>query len=523
MQLNELPELVLLKLFDCLPMCDGVNSRRVCKLWRQLADEGLRSRSELVVFYKLAQMPLFWCHSNKPVDLNNALVVNEKFEKSQFFAEIFKNIRSLCIASVGHLFFKNESLQGVVDRYSRLEHFQLIDVLEYIQDIWPSEPRVYSKSLQTLFLGNIISSVEIHCPGLKKLSFYRPFHLTTDLNPLFKSLEFLEIQSFSYARGVELPNLKTICFCDSIEINIAHFKSLQEIHFFYCRFRILHRPFFFEPPITTLNGLLEQKRVNGRVDLEFYYDGFPYRDDPEFREFVLSPANGPQGTYFPNQISFKEYPGPKTFSDFARWIRNSKIENTSKSLWYYGNPDQGTQVTEMVNRMDETTSEKFSRSIATLYVKNASIKYAKELRYKELFKYVKNLILEGLPQKVLDLLPEIVPNVVDVTYHVTGSDMTNCKFLLKFKSMTSLEIDSGALTINEFKEILDSDKMYTVSFSSKKKGYFFIIKDNYYPTNTLLERLQKKGLLKNEFYERFFEFNYNLDSITFEDYYLNYD
>ena len=48
-------------------------------------------------------------------------------------------------------------------------------------------------------------------------------------------------------------------------------------------------------------------------------------------------------------------------------------------------------------------------------------------------------------------------------------------------------------------------------------------KINFQHKEELLEHLDKTGLLKNEFYERFFEFNYNLHSITFEDYYLNYD
>ena len=327
----------------------------------------------------------------------------------------------------------------------------------------------------------------------------------------------------------------------NIEINIADFESLNEIHFLY------HRRFFKkeiyenstrlrERLIRKLNGLLEQKRENRRVDLEIYFDGFPYRDDLEFREFVLSAANRLRP--FRNQVNFNEYPGPKTFSDFARWIRNSKIENTSKSLCYYGNPDQGAQVTEMVNRMDETTFEKFSRSIALLFVGQISIKYARELRYKELFKYVTCLYLRRLPQKTLDLFPGIVPNVVHVTYYELESDMTNCKFLLKFKSMKLLGIDYGALTINELKEILGSDKMWVGLKKKEEIDYSIRIqmpgdgtgtlkikgeKINFQHKVELLEHLDKTGLLKNEFYERFFEFNYNLHSITFEDYYLNYD
>ena len=56
--MNELPYLVLLKIFGQISISDQVKVRRLCKWWKNVADECLRSRTELIVFCELAPMPL---------------------------------------------------------------------------------------------------------------------------------------------------------------------------------------------------------------------------------------------------------------------------------------------------------------------------------------------------------------------------------------------------------------------------------------------------------------------------------
>lgn len=511
--MKELPELVLLKIIACLPVGDQVNVRKVSKLWKRLADECLRSRKELIVFYELAQLPLFWGHNNRPIDPNNSISVNWKFKTSNFLAATFQNVRSLFIAYYEEPFRKN--LNEFVDHYSQLEHFELKNVCEYIGQKIPIGTNFYSEKLQTLFIGHVDGSIDIYCLGLKKLSFYGPFHLTSELNPLFTNLQFLRVNSFSYKHGVELPSLQVLYFADTIEIDIADFPKLKEVHFFYHRINFQkdfidrhRRNLYWIMLIRTLDELLVQKITNER-DLMVYYDGFLYRNDIEFKKFVfLQDTKSLLGTCFRNQITIENYPGRNNFVDFARTIRNSKIENTFKSFRYDRNTHQGT-LAKMMNRMNKQTAEKLSRSIWALYVDKDTFKYVREFNFRELFKHVKYLQFNYLSQSTLDLLPEMVPNVLMVSNTDVGRDVTNFNFLARFKAMKFVRIQIGTITLCELDTVLENCKIVSIDFSSGDGSKRLLIKESGFILETnakgstkfrnrknLFKRLAKIGLLK---------------------------
>lgn len=294
---SELPDLVLLKIFACLSIREQVNVRRVCKLWSQLAGECLQSRKELIIsYFGFVGEPLFWHHNKQQINLSNSVIVKAKFVISDFFVKTFPNVQSLCI--VYHVYLKTQIEQSLrLVNHSRLIHLQLNEVLESLRPPITLKVNFESQNLRTLFIRQAFS--DLNCPQLMKLSYDGDFHMVKQKNPMFRSLEYLKVRSFSYEPGAELPGLRVLYFTENLEIiDIDDFGNLKEIHFD----RSATKTFFKDPthqdwpeePIRqgtlvaeSLNGLWNQKRWKRREDLAIFCDGFPYRNDQQFRNFVI--------------------------------------------------------------------------------------------------------------------------------------------------------------------------------------------------------------------------------------------
>ena len=536
LEMNELPDLALLQIFGCLPICEQVNIRSVCKLWKHFADERLRSRRELIVFFNLAQMPLFWDHDDQSIDLKNSVIVNRKFKASDYFRETFKDVRSLYIAYLRRLLSPDENLQELVAHYRQLEHLQIKHVSEYTEVSVQLRADFDSGRLRTLFLSKADLDVSFNCPNLRKLAFYGAFHLTKALSPLFKNLEFLLVNSFSYELGAELASLRVISFCDLLEIDIDHFKRLKEIHFLYHRtcfeHDLVNRSDWQVLVVETLDGLLVQKRMKARHDLAVYYDGFLYKDEPEFRSFLQPNNRKGKPICFWNPIPIEHYTGPNGLEDFRSLIQKSRIESTCKSLYRLSDSHR-----ELLEELNEAEVERIAKSIAVLRVSESTVKIVNEPKFRGLFKYTKYLYFRDLTQRMLDLSPEIAPNAVTLRFVLLRSDVSNFRFLRRFRAMRTLKILLDMITFDELKEIMNGGKMFSIWFYLTNGTYYYLFrtgdfewtlkfgegKTKFSTKELLLEHLDQTGLVKKRFYERFFENNYGFTQMTFEQYFLDYD
>ena len=535
--MNKLPDLALLKIFGCLPICDQVNIRSVCKLWKHFADECLRSRRELIVFVNLAKMPLFWDHDDQPIDLNNSVIVNRKFKASDYFRDTFKDVRSLYIAYLRRLLKREENLQELVAHYRQLEHLQIKHVSEYIDLMIQLKADFVSERLRTLFLNQSDLDTSFNCPNLRKLATYGAFHLTKTLSLMFKNLEFLLVDSFSYELGAELASLRVISFCDRLEIDLDHFENLKEIRFLYHRTCFEHdlarRGDWQALVVETLDGLLAQKRMKERHDLAVYYDGFLYRDEPEFRNYLL--PNGRRGNpiYFWNPILIGHYTGPGGQEDFRSLIQNSRIEGTCKSLYRLSGGHR-----KLLEEMSEAAVERIARSIAVLRLSESTVKIVNGPKFRGLFKYVKLVYFKDPAQQMLDLSPEIAPNAVEVKLVLVHSELVcDFRFLRKFRAVRMLKISLERITFDKLKEIMNDGKMFYLLFYLRNGTNYYLVRTGefewtlifgenktVFPTKELLlEHLGQTSLVKERFYEGFFEHNYGFTQMTFEQYFLDYD
>lgn len=465
--MNELPELVFLKIFGCLPICDQVNVRGVCRLWKQFADECLRLRRELIVLYELVPLRLFWAHNGQPINLKNSVIVNWKFNQSDYFAEIFRNVQRLYIA------YYSKQSRSEHAKFLHLarepEHLQIQNVLPYLNQTLAYEVNIESEALRTLSLSSHEPLVSLKCPNLRWLSFYGSFHLTNEMSPWYQGLEVLSVNSFSYELGAELASLKVLQFRVNIEIDIDHFPSLKELHYVYHPIS-LHQNLVEERKrkremvVEKLNGFLEQKETKSRSDLAVYYDGFPYRDDREFRDYLVRGLGfSPRwiGNFFDNPISMKCYPGPSNLADFACCLQNSKLENTLKGIAFEGYDDE--DLLDAGKEMSEGVVEKLSRSLVVLQLGGALIEKSLIPQSRELFKYVKFLYICTMLKEKLNLLPDIVPNVV---YVCNGSYESHLSFLSRFRALKDLSLRLLKMCYDDLEAILNNCKICRVSWIS---------------------------------------------------------
>ena len=480
--MNELPDLVLRKIFGCLSFYEKMKIRCVCKLWKNFIENGLNCRRELVVFYELAQMPVIWYHSGQLANLNNSVMVNRKFTESNYFTQIFKNIRNLYIAYYNQIFEHQKKLEELIAKFPRLEHLQVHDMIEYMDSPVLLKAKFESTNLRNLFLSHTDSLTIFDCPNLVKLSFYGAFCMTEWLNPRFRNLQFLRVNTFDYEPGAELPNLQVICFCDTIKMDIVDFRSLKEIHYFYHKacmeydMVLLGRRHRRMQLMEILNEFLKQKQMQQRDDLSVYYDGFLYRDDQEFWDFLLpkKALNIPLD-YFGNRISPNRYPGTRNSTEFLSYVRSPKIESTFKSFILSHNRHR-----EVVEEISKGTAGQLSRSTVALWVSGVTIEDVSGLKIGGWFKYAKYLKVDNLSQQVLDLLPDLAPNVLKIKCtDLVEAGVTNCRFMSKFKAMKSLYIQVGMFRqADELRAVLDNCKISLVKFKSSKRNVHHFLSIN---------------------------------------------
>lgn len=214
----DLPEIVVLKIFNFLPFHHQLTSARlICKKWKLLAEHKLvNSRKELVLFVRMRRRPLIWSHNQQPVNLANSLYVESIMpDFPTFLTNCFANVQRLYIARFEFTFDEDEISRFVSNSFSAevpsaLEHLEVNNLYFQVQDPWQMNRinvDLRLPKLQSLFLGSNDNLINLDCPALTHLCVYDDaFHLDGKFS--LTSLRILKVRSFSHESGHDLPNLE---------------------------------------------------------------------------------------------------------------------------------------------------------------------------------------------------------------------------------------------------------------------------------------------------------------------------
>lgn len=455
--MNELPELALIKVFNYLPLYDQLTFRKVCKLWKQIIEDNIsNSRKELVLLHRMLPRPLVWSHNNQQVNLDNSIIVNVKFVLYDNFRPLFKNIRRLFIVYYGYLIDMEEQLNDFIAHFTKLEHIQIQSLFFCFDDLFTLKIDFELPNLKTLYLGQTDKVISLNCPNLTKLALFDDFEMCEKYAVFKNSLKFLKVKSFAYQPGYALPNLEVLYFCSNLQIKVADFEKLVEIHFYYQKHELLTNQ-----REAILNDLLEQKRELRRDRLDIYHDGIRCAIG-SVREIIMQHNH-------PDEVLCHQNPISK--NDLRLYLENQdhfKIENLIKTF------DYTSAINEDINSLNEALTEQLARTIVNLrIIEPLNDDQLHSLKLRNLLRYVRFIFVTKLPQNQLDMLPDIVPSILFFTcIRPEQFRNRNFLFLARFKSLKDLRMDEKLISLNEFDQLL-TDCRFLISIKVLPPGIQF--------------------------------------------------
>ena len=469
--IEKLPELVLAKVFKHLQIFDQLAIRPVCKSWKAVVENWLLSRRELILFHKTPGLPLVWFHDGSPVNLTNSLISNDQFKSSQFFWQIFQNIRRLYIVCYLEFLYEPNHLD-FVNRFTQLEHLQ-VDVLQYDavknRNYWSravqSQINLNLPNLKSFCCFNENCGMKIHrlnCPKLEQFTAPCHFQISERKCSSFReSLKFLKVKDYQFQPGFSFPNLETFLFqmvtCMTRNgLKIALHPKLKEIQIYLDFYKGKHIGNYDSIAFQQINQLFKEKKLEGR-ELNFFCFGLRCTLDTAEEIYRL----------------------PRTYLtrlEVELFLKNSedfKLEHAKRNLIYDPILDNYLAV------FDELHLERLARSIQVVeFPQILSNDSALTAKYQALFRYVRILYLseQFQDQRDLDRLPELFPHVLEIQEGSLASlirngdpyegcanpaafphlfqKIFNFDFLARFPALTRLETDRWTLSRAEFERIL---------------------------------------------------------------------
>ena len=484
--IEKLPELVLAEVFRHLQIYDQLTIRPVCKSWKAIVEKELLSRRELILFNKNCPRALFWFHDGSPVDLSNSLISNDRFKRSQFFWQVFKNIRRLYIVCHEEFIHEPDHLE-FVNRFTQLEHLQ-VDVLPY--DVVRFRPSLNLKIEYVLNLRNLKSFCcqkeewymqfrILNSPRLEIFAAPCSFQFNKRRSGSFReSLKFLKVKDYNFKRGFFFPNLESFHFqmfpTRSVNrLQIADHPKLKEIQLYWNFYKGACQSMnTFEQENEQLNELFKQKERLKRAEPGIFLFGFRW-----------SPETAEERTRLP-----KSYLMCPELELFLENSEDLKLEHSKRNLIY------NIYFDHYMVAFDEQQIERLARCIEVVeFLQILGNNSALTAKYQTLFRYVKILILseQFQEQRDLDRLPELFPHLLEiregseVSFIGRGNDFEasrnpaafpnlfrkafNFQFLAKFPALTYLETDRWRFSRGEFEGILQSCRFLRVAKFSRRR------------------------------------------------------
>ena len=403
----DVPELVLIGVFNSLPVYEQLTARLVCKQWQRLIEENLaHSARELVLFANVRPHPLVWHYNDQPVNLDNSLIVNPKTEEARLFRELFRNIRRLYVVycECNRAERIESEIFNFLNHFSYLEHLEVYDVCSRR---FHRSSRVTLDfelpNLKTLFCDSKVqASPLIASPKLEQLAFFGNFHLDAKLACL-KSLKLLKVFSFSHETDIELSNLEVLYFNGSLQIELAKFKMLREIHFADFSIRRSNAPLNEDESLRLVRAafeeLFKQKRRLGRDDLRVYFEGI--RCEANSFRVIASRERLQSYQHHTSYVVIR----PVDVESFQ--LNRGDFQVGNLRLYF----EYSSQFDDVIAAMNDEQVERLARSLHTLMLAE-QLNVGLLGKFQILFRYIQHLYIDEERFSQFDVLPTILPNLV---------------------------------------------------------------------------------------------------------------
>ena len=307
-------------------------------------------------------------------------------------------------------------------------------------------------NLRTLFCDSKVqASPLIASPRLEQLAFFGNFHLNSQLACLKSSLKLLKVFSFSHETDIELPNLEVLYFNGSLQIELAKFKKLREIHFD-------GNASDLRLALTVFADLLEQKRRLERSDLRVYFEGIRC----EANSFSETVSHERLRDFFhrPPRVLIR----PSDFESFQQNRDDFQVRNLRLYFEYRSEFDN------VIAAMSDEQVDRLARSLQTLMLVD-QLNGNLLGKFERLFRYVQRLYIDEKHFSQFDVLPAILPNLVcfDLAwlspagqYVVNpGNRVPPTRITSKFEGLKNPFIEGTETSPNELKQMLDGNRFFT--------------------------------------------------------------
>ena len=578
LEMSDLPELVLIKLFNCLPLHDQLLSvRLVCKKWKLLVEQNnlANCRSELVLLRRMERRPLIWSHNQQPVDLRNSLILNTLTNSSTLLKR-FASVKKLYIAMFENFGGNETPICHIVHHFLNLEHLEINNMC-----IERGGPDAISKfivdfnlpKLKTLYLGNNDRLVNLNCPTLTRLSLFDAFHWNETLSRTLNHLQFLKVRSFSHEPGLGMANLEELYLIDDLQIDLPLFPKLREVHFYQ---RNMERDIPREndqddpddlmpgPPVPPQEAaLLFERKVRLGRNLKVYCSGFPCDTLQELNEGIsklrdtLIILGSPTRFKCPRTELLG---GPELDWIAKGHLDRIKLENVKRSLFLFSG-SQFEELSKWSSQAIEYVARSLEHSGNILSVQESLLRNSEHfetvgtldsfldafqvhdpsfLKLRALYRYVIQLHLIGpLCQSSVNKLPDLMPNLIAFeSSHDPDWTTINFSFLSRFRGLKSLIIMKEFLSLDLLEMLLAQCRFLSYlgligqgdQISVRpvgEKGYKIWIQASsdvqiVSSKLELLDFLRRNQLLKRHFFDDYFSKSYYLESHFFHDYFKSY-
>lgn len=522
-----LPDLVILKIFDYLCLVYLVKCRNVSKKWKSLVDEKIKNKEELILFINLPIIETsFWRYNREKINLNYSLSVSETIISSEAFLNLFKSlkIRKLLVYSY-EIHDLREKILPLIDYFKEsLEHLQM--EFRMVSSFWSEKRKVNFPKLKSFIFSSEFRAdpfgdcEDFNLPSLEHFS-STLFHLNKKKLEWIKNLKYFCFFEYSYYSknhfslvwpNFIFSNLEILCISnESSKIPISIFPSLKELYIY-----IIFKDISGDENKSFVNFYQQEKIRNKKHDLDIYVDGFKLNDVLIQQLFI----NNEQGPYLSSE-------------SYLNYHRNNHLEYKSCEERL----DSFVFTNTFITSIDSIKSLKYNIIDQLVYCFLGS--YSTNLKNLDIvFKNVIQIILEdAVQQESLDLLPKYCPNafnikfsefeydtpVVDIKanylewceklpycekkYHylkiavflikspndwdlkkLTRKDV-DFTFLSKFKRAKEIIFNHFEISFKELREIVENCKyLGFVSF----RGIVFKIEEN----SKVTLRLQKEGIIR---------------------------
>ena len=510
--MNGFEELPWKLILEQVSLTDLIRLRLVNKQWKSLIELVLSEKRELALFIqRSSDPPFYWHYNDQRVNRDYSSTCNAHIYESLWFRRQFRDITNLVIAAPlpcdcfildqHYLDYGKRNpelgladLNSFIGQFEKLLHLQIV-----VERAGAYKLRICSKTLQTLHIiksnPGLIEGPEFQslvCENL--IEFSVPNYLKINPNSLFPSkLRYLRCRTLDYERGqICFPSLEVLVLeRQEKPIHLDDFPRLEKLHFNV----VENWPGVFldvikardrcrRPLKIFLSGVHFSFERDDFDDDQSYYKAihnlYTQLMDLELRTNYIPNVSSRlvsfcKNLYFSLQWSeyVQLYPIPTLDVELLRFYvrckENFESNRFERTIQY---SDSFGQTLEALRRDDPNMYESLLKIGDDLYFLEFTNK-ERLLSVKDFFEFVCGVNLTLFDQELLDLLPNLIPNLRYLVVHPfnlvdkTGIPM-NYNFISKLTSLEAFYVFSkDCPSFNDLREIFRNCKLISIARFSK--------------------------------------------------------